>query len=171
MSNTTQCRKVPDGASGSSTTRTKLRVPSGAPDHDNGGEMSAPSQVYCAGISLPGGIAGLASIRGMAVSALPEFRSPDRDNPRVSQRVAGYERDDALPKRTAGVPEPDAARSDRSLRGSCAIAWGRDAPGVEEPGPGEVGTGLTIQPMATLASCPPLDLILVPGGGGHQSVA
>jgi cyclohexyl-isocyanide hydratase len=26
--------------------------------------------------------------------------------------------------------------------------------------------GLTIQPMATLASCPPLDLILVPGGGG-----
>ena len=26
--------------------------------------------------------------------------------------------------------------------------------------------GLTIQPMATLASCPPLDLILVPGGAG-----
>ena len=26
--------------------------------------------------------------------------------------------------------------------------------------------GLRIQPMATLASCPPLDLILVPGGGG-----
>ena len=26
--------------------------------------------------------------------------------------------------------------------------------------------GLTIQPMATFASCPPLDLILMPGGGG-----
>ena len=26
--------------------------------------------------------------------------------------------------------------------------------------------GLTMQPMATLASCPPLDLILVPGGAG-----
>src|SRR5207302_3095419 len=26
--------------------------------------------------------------------------------------------------------------------------------------------GLTILPMATLASCPPLDLILVPGGAG-----
>ena len=58
--------------------------PSGTPDHDNGGEMSAPSQLYCAGISLPGGIAGLASIRGMAISALPEFPSPDRDTLRVS---------------------------------------------------------------------------------------
>ena len=36
--------------------------PGARPDHDNGGEMSVPSQVYCAGISPPGEIAGLASI-------------------------------------------------------------------------------------------------------------
>src|SRR6266699_1166708 len=28
------------------------------------------------------------------------------------------------------------------------------------------GHGLTILPMATLSSCPPLDLVLVPGGAG-----
>ena len=58
----------PKGASGSSTTRTRLWVPCGTPDHDNGGEMSVPSQVYSAGISPPAGIAGLANIRGMIVS-------------------------------------------------------------------------------------------------------
>ena len=73
MSNTAQCRKVPEGASGSSTTSTRLPVPGGTPDHDKGGEMSAPSQVYCAGISPLGGMAGLASIRGMAVSVLPSL--------------------------------------------------------------------------------------------------
>jgi hypothetical protein len=70
MSNTAQCWDTPEGASGSSTARTRLPVPAGTSDHDKGGEMSAPSQVYCAGISPFGGIAGLASIRGMAVSAL-----------------------------------------------------------------------------------------------------
>ena len=65
MSNTAQCRNMPEGASGSSTTRTRLPVSAGTSDHDNGGEISAPSQVYCAGISPLGGIAGLASIRGM----------------------------------------------------------------------------------------------------------
>ena len=57
----------PEGASGSSTTRTRLLVPSGASDHVNGGEI--PSQVYCDGISPPGGIAGLANNRGMALSS------------------------------------------------------------------------------------------------------
>jgi hypothetical protein len=47
----------------SSTTRTRLLVASGIPDHVSGREISAPSQVYCAGISQPGGIAGLASNR------------------------------------------------------------------------------------------------------------
>jgi hypothetical protein len=37
--------------------------------------MSAPSQVYCDGISPLGGIAGLASIRGIVGSTLPESRS------------------------------------------------------------------------------------------------
>jgi hypothetical protein len=40
--------------------------------------MSVPSQVYCAGISPPAGIAGLVSIRGMIVSVLSEDRSADR---------------------------------------------------------------------------------------------
>ena len=31
--------------------------------------------------------------------------------------------------------------------------------------------GLTILPMATFSSCPPLDLVLVPGGGGDQPLA
>src|SRR6202045_5370456 len=83
MSNTAQCRNVPEGASGSSTTRTRLPAPAGTSDHDNGGEIAAPSQVYCAGISPLGGIAGLASIMGMTVSALPEFHSADRDRRRA----------------------------------------------------------------------------------------
>src|SRR5512144_1851394 len=41
------------GASGSSTTRARLRVPAGAPDQASGGERSSPSQVWRAGISSP----------------------------------------------------------------------------------------------------------------------
>src|SRR6516162_9699462 len=78
MSKAAQWRNVPEGASGSSTTSTRLLVPSGIPDQVSGGDISAPSQVYCAGISPPGGIAGLASIRGMALSTLPETHSTDR---------------------------------------------------------------------------------------------
>jgi hypothetical protein len=94
MSNTTQWWNTPEGASGSSTRRTRLRVSWGTPDHDNGGEMSAPSQVYCTGISPPGGIAGLASIRGMALSRLPKSHSPDRDRKRAvhEERVMSEKR-------------------------------------------------------------------------------
>src|SRR5262249_35458664 len=63
MSKKAQRRDTPEGASGSSTTRARLLVPFGTPDHVNRGEISAPSQVYCEGISPPGGIAGLASNR------------------------------------------------------------------------------------------------------------
>src|SRR5205823_13363463 len=52
--------------------RTRLLASSGTPDQVSGGEMSAPSQVYCAGISPPGGIAGLVMTKGMIISsALP----------------------------------------------------------------------------------------------------
>src|SRR5262249_9786416 len=71
MLNTVQWRNTPEGASGSSTTNTRLWVPLGRLDHVSGGEISAPSQVYCAAISPPGGIAGLVSIKGIVVSALP----------------------------------------------------------------------------------------------------
>src|SRR5215467_4894616 len=78
MSKTAQWRD-PRGRIRSSTTRTRLLVPSGASDHVNGGEISVPSQVYCDGISPPGGIAGLANNRGMALSSnLPGHHSTDR---------------------------------------------------------------------------------------------
>src|SRR5438477_9232160 len=55
--------------------RTRLLASSGTPDQVSGGEMSAPSQVYCAGISPPGGIAGLVMTKGMTISsALPSRR-------------------------------------------------------------------------------------------------
>ncbi len=77
---------TPDGASGSSTTTMRLWVPLGRPDHVSGGEMSAPSQVYCDGISPLGGIAGLASIRGIVGSTLPECRSMDKKSTRIGGR-------------------------------------------------------------------------------------
>src|SRR3979411_997994 len=51
----TQCTQVTlgafgSGASGSSTISAKLPVPCGASDQLSGGEMSTPSQGYCAGI-------------------------------------------------------------------------------------------------------------------------
>ena len=50
MSRTTQCVKVPDGASGSSTTSASAAASAGTPVHDSGGETSAPSHVYRSGI-------------------------------------------------------------------------------------------------------------------------
>jgi len=44
---------MPAGASGSSQSRTKLRDPSGAPDHCRGGERFSPSQVNRRGIAVP----------------------------------------------------------------------------------------------------------------------
>src|SRR6516165_8631938 len=91
MSKAAQWRNVPEGASGSSTTSTRLLVPFGIPDHVSGGEISVPSQVYCDGISPPGGIAGLASNRGMVVSSnLPVRHSTDREGclPRARQAMS-----------------------------------------------------------------------------------
>src|SRR5258705_12213068 len=166
MSNTAQCRKVPEGASGSSTTRTRLPVPAGTSDHDNGGEISALSQGYCAGISPPGGIAGLASIRGMAVSALPGFHSPDRDKKRVFHEERVMSETTGL--RSGLLVFPNMTQLD--LTGPYEVL--ARLPGAEtlllwknlDPVPSE--QGLTILPMATLSSSPPLDLILVPGGAG-----
>src|SRR3990170_4162119 len=51
----TQCVKVPPGASGSSMTSANAFVSAGAPSQASGGETLSPSQVYSAGIvsSLP----------------------------------------------------------------------------------------------------------------------
>ena len=46
MSNAAQCRKVPEGASGSSTTRTRLPVPAGTSDHDKGGEAETSAALH-----------------------------------------------------------------------------------------------------------------------------
>src|SRR5215211_293354 len=71
-----QCRNVPDGASGSSTITTKLRVCCGASRHAKGGETFWPSRVYLTGIRPPLGKAGLVSERGMG--SLPETRMARR---------------------------------------------------------------------------------------------
>src|SRR5712671_6451785 len=96
-----------------STTTTRLWVPFGRPDHVSDGEMSEPSQVYCEGISPPGGIAGLASTRGIVGSALHERRPIDKKN--VLRPGETDDERDALSERDAGVSQPDPARLDRPL--------------------------------------------------------
>src|ERR1041385_1201347 len=51
ISVTSQCVKVPFGASGSSTRIAMLLAVRGTPDQDSGGEVSLPSHVYSAGIA------------------------------------------------------------------------------------------------------------------------
>src|SRR5436305_1200802 len=164
MSNTAQWRNTPEGASGSSTTRTRLPVPAGTSDHDKGGEMSAPSQVYCAGMSPFGGMAGLLSIKGMAVSALPGFYSADRD------RKRGFHEERVMSEttrlRSGLLVFPNLTQLD--LTGPYEVL--ARLPGAEtlllwkNLDPVRSEHGLTILPMATLESSGPLDLILVPGG-------
>src|SRR4051812_17006804 len=67
---TTQCTQVlcgaaGSGASGSSTMRARLFAPDGTPDHDSGGEILAPSQVYFAGILSPAANAVEVRVRAM----------------------------------------------------------------------------------------------------------
>src|SRR5580704_19775706 len=157
-------RPMPERASGSSTTRTRLPVSAGTSDHDNGGEISAPSQVYCAGISPLGGIAGLASIRGMTVSVLPEFHSPDTDKKRAfhEERVMS----ETTRFRSGLLVFPNLTQLD--LTGPYEVL--ARLPGAEtlllwkNTDPVRSEHGLTILPTATLDSSEPLDLILVPGG-------
>src|ERR1051325_10000670 len=51
ISVTSQCVKVPFGASGSSTRIAMLLAVRGTPDQDSGGDVSLPSHVYSAGIA------------------------------------------------------------------------------------------------------------------------
>src|SRR5579862_9047367 len=67
----TQCTKVPEGASGSSTTRAKAAVPAGAPLHSSAGEMSAPLQEYCVGIAVPDLNAVLVRVKPVELLFLP----------------------------------------------------------------------------------------------------
>src|SRR5208282_5788083 len=165
MSNAAQWRNTPDGASGSSMTRTRLFVPSGNPDHVSGGEISAPSQVYCDGISPPGGIAGLTSSRGMAVSSnLPVRHSTVRQEclPRGRQAMSETR------VRSGMLLFPNLTQLD--LTGPYEVL--ARLPGAETLllwktlDPVRSEHGLTISPTATLSSSPPLDLVLVPGGAG-----
>src|SRR5690606_8794731 len=61
-------RKVPRGASGSSTTRTRLRAPSGTPVQRKGGIRFSPSRAKVEGILSPSAKAGLVSVRAIASS-------------------------------------------------------------------------------------------------------
>ena len=54
MSYSTQWSQVPRGASGSSTMRTRVSVPSGIPTTSSDGEESSPSHVKGTGIDAPG---------------------------------------------------------------------------------------------------------------------
>jgi cyclohexyl-isocyanide hydratase len=128
--------------------------------------MSAPSQVYCAGISPLGGMAGLASIRGIAVPVLPEFHTPDRHKKRAfhEERVMS----ETTRLRSGLLVFPNLTQLD--LTGPYEVL--ARLPGAEtlllwkNLDPVRSEHGLTILPMATLESAEPLDLILVPGGPG-----
>src|SRR5215218_6047583 len=60
---------MPDGASGSSTTKAKLLVPAGGSDHSSGGDRFSPSAVYFAGIGSPLPNAGLFKLKAISVSS------------------------------------------------------------------------------------------------------
>src|SRR2546423_12230681 len=53
MPDTSQCRNVPPGASGSSQNRTSSAAPSGGFDHSNGGDTLPPSLEHRGGNSAP----------------------------------------------------------------------------------------------------------------------
>src|SRR6266404_1582254 len=120
MSKAAQWRNTPEGASGSSITTTRLWVPFGSPDHVSGGEISAPSQVYCGGISPPSGIAGLASIRGIVGSTLPARRSIDKKNALRSGETDAALRRDIGAWRSKGREDPALRRISRESRRSPA---------------------------------------------------
>ena len=40
---------------------------------------------------------------------------------------------------------------------------------TERPGPVVARNGFSVNPHATFADCPPLDIVLVPGGGGYRA--
>src|SRR5215218_2073485 len=61
-SSTTQCVNVPDGASGSSTTRANAAASSGTSVQASGGDTSSPSQVYRCGIGPPSANAELVTV-------------------------------------------------------------------------------------------------------------
>jgi len=66
---------IPEGASGSSQTIRKLRVPSGAPDQANGGDTLSPSHGYFSGMSPPWRKAVLVSLNGMSASVIFGLRN------------------------------------------------------------------------------------------------
>jgi hypothetical protein len=65
MSYKSQWVHVPAGASGSSTTKAKLRVAAGSPDHSRDGETSAPSREWSDGMGAPLGKAAEKRVKGM----------------------------------------------------------------------------------------------------------
>src|SRR5215472_8576468 len=147
--------------------RTRLLVPGGASDQLNGGEMSAPSQVYSAGTWPPGANAGLASIKAMT------FPSIDL---RHNLPAPLHERRDLLRETAMGdtllrsgmLVFPNLTQLD--LTGPYEVL--ARLPGAETRllwknlDPVRSEHGLAILPDTTLADCPPLNLVLVPGGAG-----
>jgi hypothetical protein len=70
MRYTSQCTKVPEGASGSSMIRAKLLVVSGAPVQARGGEMFPPSFEYLLGITPSSWKARLVSFKFMMLPGM-----------------------------------------------------------------------------------------------------
>jgi cyclohexyl-isocyanide hydratase len=111
-------------------------------------------------------MAGLASIRGIAVPVLPEFHTPDRHKKRGfhEERVMS----ETTRLRSGLLVFPNLTQLDltgpyevlaRLPGAQTLLLWKNLDPVRSEH-------GLTILPMATLESSEPLDLILVPGGPG-----
>src|SRR2546429_9446990 len=79
----TQCTHVifgarGSGASGSSTMSAKVFVPCGAADQFSGGEISAPSQVYCFGMAPLLANAGDVRTSAMATISTPQTTRLER---------------------------------------------------------------------------------------------
>src|ERR1017187_10386112 len=96
ISNSSQCVHVPAGASGSSTTSAKLRVPAGSPLHSSEGETSAPWQECRVGIRPPSENAFENSLNAMRIASRFDRTSTSNARSAGSEPGApGYQDSDA----------------------------------------------------------------------------
>src|ERR1017187_1227490 len=96
ISNSSQCVHVPAGASGSSTTSAKLRVPAGSPFHSSEGETSAPWQECRVGIRPPSENAFENSLNAMRIASRFDRTSTSNARSAGSEPGApGYQDSDA----------------------------------------------------------------------------
>src|SRR5205807_3033905 len=105
----TQCTKVPPGASGSSTTTASSTAPEGTPLHERGGDWLSPTQVKRSGMESPLRKAGL-------VTAMPDATAggelDEGEDPQAGSQAAP----------SPASPDKASALTTRGLR--TAGAWG-----------------------------------------------